>query len=539
MPGVIIYGADTGTAVLRQADGSLRLVKRRQCLFQPAIHRFRRLPGTRRFTTDTVWVELRSRKILGTEVLAQDRGGAYWRRKSGPMGASHDDYNQIALITAKGKALTPFRYNLILPFYEGVAIFKRTGFYVGGWGIMNRQGRELTTGACARLGAMHRNRALLGSSFISDLNRSAIIDSLGQLVRDWQPGILAWAIEGYLVSEWLGNGHNGDVAEPYRLLNADGQVMLDGQLFDHVEALPRAGVTAVRNQEGHWGLLGPDLRWRLPCTAEKMRFNDAKDIISPTGQAGNSTRIVQVRREGKWGVVRASDGEQLVPCRYDTLYTPYEKGWLCAGRPGRAYVLKDGHELLEAQMNKYDLLGTEQLPGYRSVRRGHEATVIDSTGQLMCPWTDESIYSPRHPPRYLGSGLTILFNASQRGYGGLNAKGKIIVPFLYSDYKFQDGLLLANVNSSQFSAYDAQGRLLGTAMNREAKLLNGGWAILDEGRLLVNRRGESYPAPPNARWRPFYADFGDYVPVPFEHGVMSIVVSGSRLTYVTKGRVIL
>ena len=104
--------------------------------------------------------------------------------------------------------------------------------YLSGSELIDRQGRKLIRGGPIRgdMSAYH-NRVTLFAPVGQPHGRSAVIDTTGRMVRDWQPGSIHWAVPGYFFSESFGVNLMNQEQRRSRLLDPNGRVLLGGQWF--------------------------------------------------------------------------------------------------------------------------------------------------------------------------------------------------------------------------------------------------------------------------------------------------------------------
>ena len=330
-------------------------------------------------------------------------------------------------------------------------------------------------------------------------------------MRDWQTGWIEWAIPGHLFAEVLGINLMKQERRRCRLLDPrDGRVLLGGQRFQYVARLPDRTTqkeysgqdffsryypaALVRDTTGHWGLIGPDLRWILPCSAERYIYKQ---------------HVLYVRVAGRWGGLDVQDGRMIIPIRYDSLITTLHDGWLSAIRDGQPVVLYRGREVAQGWLEeaKYGDYWSQNV-SYQTLRRADQAvTLIDTTGKPVMPWrTDVRLLlaSPHLPDGVVLAGTWFGNEVRGQNWTLLDRQGKPLLPWgrgtQYLDMQHvKYGLVRLGIDGD---IYTISGQLIGGG--RETRILPGGWVMLRDGAALRDPTGKEY-LPPNG-WR--WSDFG-------------------------------
>ena len=525
---------DRRHAVLLGADSSLILVKQRGRYFDSAVYRFSRTTTGRLRLRKKQLVPPEGGGVTGVDGLGAGRGIAYLRQNL-PAKANvlAPQLLRAALVDKQGRRLTGFDYARIHPFRNGLARFEQTGRDVDQWGLLDRQGREVLPGLYQDVEDGGRGR-LLANRRVDRDHTCFILDTLGRQVGPVRAGSLYWVAMGQLLS-W------DDGAGSWRLVDPEGRLLLDGQVFTRIDRYDN-GTVLVLAGPGRVGVLAPDLSWIVPLQAQRFYYTPAfaPQTMDPYWRAAQF-----VSRGRQHHVLSLRDGRTITTMAYDTILVSFSDMYFGAVRNGRHYVLnRQGREIAEGDL----VLGYGDNIHWRPegwyqdhvcvrpaswapvVRQKREVALLDSLGRPQTAWWPYEAERNGHgcpPPVYTCNGLSILTlcdSSTKMGVG--DRSGRLVIPFGEYSIRYRSGLYMTM--AEHIHLFTDSGKAIPFPAKVVAELRPQGWAASPEA--LVNRDGRAYLPPPGHTWelRLFFGEH--YEGYPFEFGIWK-----TTWGYVTKG----
>lgn len=283
----------------------------------------------------------------------------------------------------------------------------------------------------------------------------------------------------------------------------------------------------IVQQNNKWGIINPAGKQIIPCKYDEIITpNDHFDI---SGYYPEQT-IFKIKLNGKWGAITVQLNEedyeiywdnknhiwadvickQILPCKYDEIKQTKNDEWyynsFLVKQNGKWGVINsDGEEILPC---KYDTSEIVYKKGYLYHRLNGKWDVVNSEGKQILPCEYDEI----KPVEYkYGNSLDFAnsFKVKQNGkWGVVNSEGKQILPCKYEKSeikceKFYDQLLLQA--KDKFGIMNSEGELLlpceydeitaiteiddyyyGEKLSCVFVKLNGKWGIVNsEGEILL------------------------------------------------------
>lgn len=384
-----------------------------------------------------------------------------------------------ALANARNHRLTGYHYGQIFPFHDGRALFNRQGRH----GYLDRRGRQvIAPGFGFDSQDFYQGRAIVTNARKRNTTGTyALIDTLGRLVIPFAPG-------QNLQRSALGSPEPpllvgsvpltpGAGARCYEFYTLDGQLAFRPLRFE--EALPfEQGLAWVR-QSGKVGLLQPDGTFRVPCRYDELVFEGASVVVGPTDTRWLEPRAnaslarirswttfespgyMRCRLAGRYGYLRRTDGQEIIPPRYEAVQ--------CALRQGFAFLQREGQVYMVDTLGRELAAGAFQRELIRAGRRYFQLSgpqgwcLVDTTGQRRVGWqpagTELVDFSP-------AAELVIVRRGSD--YAAVAADGTLRVGWGYAALSFWGpSALLGELpyrsgqpNQLRYVAYDGLGRPL-------------------------------------------------------------------------------
>lgn len=512
--------ADRRHAVLLGADSSLQLVKQEGLFFDSVVYRFSRAITGRPLLRKEQLLPKGGPLVDAVAGLGAERGIAY-RKQSLPPKANvlAPQLLRTALVDKQGHLLTGFNYSDIHPFRHGLARFEQTGRASGQWGLLDRQGREVLPGAYEQIEDGDQGR-LLANRQVGNERTCFIVDTLGQRVGPVRAGALYWVVPGRM----LGWGTEAG----WRLVDPDGRVLLNGQVFTHMYRHAQ-GTVLVQDGPERMGILSPELRWLVPLQPQRLYYTAA----FPLRNADPYWRTAQfVARGGQHHVVSLRDGRSITTTAYDTILASFGDVYFGVVREGRHYVLnRQGREIAEGDIvpdhgDSYQWprdgrnVGpcVPPTPWVPVVRGGREVALLDSLGRPQTAWWPYRAERNGHgcpPPIFTCNGLSIVTRCGPDGAVGVGDRsGRLVIPFGKYDIRYRSGLYL--VGHAPYRVFTETGNAVPFPATVAARLLPGGWAV--SAQALVHWDGRTYLPPPNQSWETRLFLGEKYESYPFEFG---------------------
>lgn len=519
----------------RQAIGfapgeQLQLVSRKGIGFRPALAGLHYPKGRLEAVWDTLWL---SPSNNADDVrLSLTRGLRYRQsRLPGKLAELDTEHGQGALIDEHGKPLTKYIYSSIDPFVRGFAVAKRTGPGAG-WVLLNRRGQEVVVAPRGWLTPLYQNRTIVtrpayDAASGEERNHAELVDSTGRVLQTYP---------AYVFANWLGLGDRvvmviGKNDGPNRLCDLNGRDLLPGQVFSQI-AYPWNNRIWVRTMDGKEGLLNRQLQWITPPQFDKLYYGTEREMIREVYQLPATIRYdtayAVVKQHGQYGLLSYRTGQVVVPIRYDAVARPLSHGLASLVRQGKEYVVDaQGRELMEGTM-PYDP-DCREGTCRATVVRGNQATVITTTGQLVCPWVvvrgeGGNLTIRCHLPLYGHHGLVIVQDCfrgtRQEAENLIDRDGKPQLPWQYERVIAHPGFytmqLLSDLSAPQRVLYDERLRPLTLVPASEWRWLPGQW--MTNGFEMYHSSGKhiTVPVPSVQRFV-----FGDVLlpDAPFAKGV--------------------
>ena len=331
--------------------------------------------------------------------------------------------NPVALATLDGHCLTSYQFATIFDFSQGVAQAAVTTYQgtkaqpVGTdtWGYLLPNGHWLIRPSFTEAGPFRQGRAVVevqGQQGIIGL------DGHYQLRPQLHPLTEAPDEAGF-VRQQLVDSSQAELVRA-RLLPPPGIQLTGDSIFSGVGAFHRGRAWARQGERR--GLIDQHGRWLTPvaydllaapdrlrpsrrqlATADRLEnfweyevsdaatqayhYDNISQLYPEASQPPADTAYLVARRAGRYGFVARHSGQEVVPCRYDSVLLCLYRGFGCAVRGGTAYVITpQGRELVAAH---YDGLDFQTSAGrLLHLRRPQDSTwaLLDTTGRLRTAW---------------------------------------------------------------------------------------------------------------------------------------------------------
>ncbi|GAA4350347.1 hypothetical protein GCM10023185_08060 [Hymenobacter saemangeumensis] len=492
------------------------------------------------------------------------------------------ELTKMALMDEKGRLLTGYRYRSIGDFQNGLAVVLGADRRKQGYGLLDRQGREVLPTRYTQVSVGVTGGAVVQQA--SDgahggQSRYGIVNQQGEWVLPLQADKLSapdahglvrrlhtdktvefLTMQGQPAFEsalklreaegfWQGRAWALTDAGP-GLLDAHGRWVVAPGRYDLLQDIYNESRHLGREltlRDGSSGREGNDLLSFSPSwpMAKKLSGSTAADYQHP-----DSSYLI-VRRAGLYGLVSRATGREVLPCRYDRL-TSWVGDYGCGVRNNQSFLLtaRGGRELAAGMYNGewYNLPG--RGPMFQVYLSPHRWLVVDSSGR---PAT--ALLPSERGMCFLTPEKLVLL--SQEGKGGSYATaqaiadttGRVLVSYggaieysgrpswLNTVYYWGSSRERPATFSHAFVVDQPDGKHLWLARNgrvRDAtghayhnlKLLAGGWHLTrrDSRSVLISPEGVEIFAPQNYEWDETLHQ-KDRV-VPFANGTASVAESG-------------
>ena len=488
-----------------------------------------------------------------------------------------------ALLDENGRRLTPYRYERIGDFSEGLAVVtqyerKRHSYACG---LLDRQGHEVLPVRYAYVSAFCQGGAVVGvgqrkDSRQPDTLRYGIVDGLGHWVLPPQADQLSNPDAAGLVRRRHVRAPADTLIE---FLTMRGQPAFKTKLELREASAFWQGKAWARTDAGT-GLLDPQGRWVVPPGRYQQLQPMYSAAVGPTipredlvfarhqpeeihlhGDVNTDdsyvdTTYLLVRRAGLYGLVRRATGQEVLPCRYDelTCWTGNYGGGIRQHRPFLLTAV-GGRELAAGTYwgERYEQPGRGLLlPVNVFTVSPYRWQVFDSSGRAttaLLPRESRSGFltpeglaivsrepDPQHPTELAGvavadsSGRLLLPYSRDIAYSGGDGYG--LTTFYASTFTRHP-----KVPSHAFVTYGPDGLvhllLIERGQLRDAtghgytylRLVAGGWHLTRYASrsVLISPQGTEIAAPEGYEWDETLHQVGRLV--PFANGTASVAQS--------------
>jgi len=336
--------------------------------------------------------------------------------------------SELGLVTTSGQHLTKLQYSDLSHYSERRLWYATKGHYSVPatyvdadslpHGVLDAQGHRLTGARFDGFSPFCHGVATVRLRRGAHRWLAGVIDSLGHYTMRPQPEPLSRTDEAGLVRRL----HQGPGGQPVvQFLNRFGQPAFPQ--YEVADAGPMWGGRAWARVGEQQGLLDAAGRWVVPCQYTKLLYpyyqaatlpdkrRDGNDFEATIpgfllGDTGYNVRYYYPRpdsaflvcqRAGRYGLVSRHTGQEVVPCRYDSVLA-VANGYGSFRREGRIYfVSPQGQELAQGcfEGETYDFpqgrffkLYSDYID-YRigSPHNGQRSwTVVSPQGRQMLPW---------------------------------------------------------------------------------------------------------------------------------------------------------
>jgi hypothetical protein len=237
----------------------------------------------------------------------------------------------------------------------------------------------------------------------------------------------------------------------YGYIDHEGHLVID-YIYDFADVFTDGFARVSR--DGKWTWIDTNGKEIMPCVFEGNKYSHFDGM--QLGGFDISRIWMLVKKDGKYGIRKRTNGEEVIPCEYDEIYQFDGKmAWLCQNGQWGLWI--KGRVVVPCEYDSPKLKHTyfrdegftrPLLKIYKDDKEGY----VDSTGTFIIPCNYDYVHA-------FDEGLAVVEDINNK-QGYVDTTGTIVIPCSYDyAYSFSEGLAMV-VKGKKYGYIDKTGRVV-------------------------------------------------------------------------------
>lgn len=237
----------------------------------------------------------------------------------------------------------------------------------------------------------------------------------------------------------------------YGYIDREGRLIID-YIYDYADVFEEGFARVSR--DGKWTWIDTNGKEIMPCVFEGKKYSDFDGMRLESFELSHIWMLV--KKDGKLGVRKCNNGDEVIPCEYDEIYQfDGKKAWLCQNGQWGLWI--KGRVVVPCEYDspklKHDYFRDEGFtrPLLR-IYKDNKVGYVDSTGTFIIPCNYNYVYD-------FDDGLAVVEDMNNK-FGFVDTTGTVVIPCSYDyAYSFTEDLAMV-VKGRKYGYIDKAGRVV-------------------------------------------------------------------------------